>query len=192
MTCPKCGRRGRKAFKGYCTRVHQQLSAPPRYIRRECSSCGSIVVRPPSRISKGGRVYCKRCSKNSGENHPRWKEGQYLNAAGYRMVLQKNEYYLEHRLTWEEANNACLLPSAKGIVIIHHINMVKTDNRPENLALMSNEEHGRIHRLMDAQKYLEAKDILVRWLEQQAFFIQHPEHLQNIKDTSLENILTQS
>lgn len=189
MKCPRCGRKGNKTFGGFCSRVHQKLSNAPKHIHLECASCGMPVVRLSSQVSEGGRVYCKRCPKNSGETHPRWKEGQYLNKAGYRLILHKGDYQLEHRLNWEIANKACLLPEAHGIVIIHHINMEKSDNRPENLTVLSNRIHGRVHRLIDAERYDEAKCILLQWLEQQAFWLVHSEHLEHFKRTPLEDIL---
>lgn len=180
---------GRKVFGGYCSNVHRKLDKPSKHTRVPCSGCGTVVVRLTSQLAKSGRAYCKRCSKNTGENHPKWKEGQYINPAGYRVVLFKGEYKLEHRLNWEIANVSCLLPEAHGTVVIHHINMEKADNRPENLAMLSNKIHGRIHRLIDARKFDEAKCILVNWLEQQAFFLLHSEHLDFIKRTPLEDIL---
>lgn len=187
MKCPRCGRPGKKAFGGYCTKVHNNLNAPPKFIRLECASCGDPVIRVPSQVSP--KVYCKRCSKNSGETHPRWREGQYINPAGYRMILQRNTYVLEHRVTWERANLACLLPHMHGIVIIHHINMTKSDNRPENLVMLSNKVHGRLHRLIDAGRYDEAKCELIKNLEQQAFFLLHSQYLEHIRKSSLKDIL---
>lgn len=190
LPCPHCGRPGRTAFKGYCTKVHYDLNHKPRKVQYECAVCGNPVVRWSSQVKEGARVFCKRCPKNSGETHPRWKEGQYLNRAGYRLVLVKGEYKLEHRHTWEQANRACLLPEASGIVHIHHINMVKTDNRPENLVMLSNEVHGRIHRLIDAGRFEEAKCILIKCCAQQAFFAVHSEYLEAIRDSSLQDILS--
>jgi hypothetical protein len=190
MKCPKCGNPGRKAFKGYCSKVHRDLDKKPQAIVLECALCGRPVVRSSSRVSKGGKVYCVRCPKNSGETHPNWHEGQYLNPAGYRLVLVTGDYKLEHRHTWEQWNHACILPSVGGIVHVHHINMVKTDNRPQNLVVLTGEEHGRIHRLIDAKKYEAAKCILIKACEQQVFFLVHLEHLEHIRNTSLPNILS--
>ncbi len=46
-----------------------------------------------------------------------------------------------HVLVWEEVNG----PRPKGFVI-HHINFDKTDFRLENLQLLSNHEHRKLHR----------------------------------------------
>src|SRR5436190_13568071 len=108
--CPRCKRPGVKAYRGYCSRVHLKLDKRPVILMLECANCGNPVRRTDSRVSKGGKVYCARCPKNAGETHPRWKEGQYLNPAGYRRILINGEYILEHRHTWEQANHACILP----------------------------------------------------------------------------------
>lgn len=190
MKCPRCGNPGLKAFNGFCTRVHYELEKRPKTVILNCATCSGPVRRLSSQLSNGGKVYCKRCPKNAGETHPRWKDGQYINPAGYRLILVNNEYKLEHRHTWEQANHACILPTAHGKVSIHHINTNKTDNRPENLVMLTNEAHGRIHRLMDAGKFKEAKCILISYCEQQAFFVLHSEYLEAIKKSSLPDILS--
>lgn len=191
MTCPRCGRTGKKVFRGYCSKAHKLADSKLKKLKQKyyCATCERPVMRVPSQVSKGGKVFCPRCPKNSGENHPNWKQGQYLNKAGYRLILYKGSYQLEHKVTWEQANNACILPEARGIVAVHHINMVKTDNRPENLMLLSAEEHGRIHRFIDARRFEEAKCKLLFYLKQQAFFLEHSVHLEYIQNGSLQSIL---
>lgn len=188
--CPHCDRPGKKIFKGYCSKAHWKLKKKKaQRVVLACANCGDRVIRNPSQVPDSGVVYCKNCPKHTGENHPRWKEGQYLNDAGYRLILVGNEYKLEHRHTWEVANRASINPWMHGMVAVHHINMNKTDNRPENLVLLTSEDHGRIHRLIDAERYEEAKCILMNYCEQQDFFLQHSEHLEYIRGTSLQDIL---
>lgn len=47
----------------------------------------------------------------------------------------------EHIIVYEDYYKVCILPW----VAVHHINGVKTDNRSENLALITYQEHGKIH-----------------------------------------------
>lgn len=187
MKCPRCDLPGRKAFKGYCTKVHRDLDNKARVVVLECAVCGVPVSRLSSQTK--GKVFCVRCPKNSGETHPRWKEGQYINPAGYRLIMVKGAYLLEHRHTWEQANNACILPTSHGKLSIHHINMNKLDNRPENLVMLTNEVHGRIHRLIDSGRFKEAKRILIEECAHQAFWALNSEHLQAVKAVSLEDLL---
>lgn len=184
-----CSLNSSKVFKGYCTLVHQRLDQPPKFITLECANCSGPVIRTPSRISKGGKAYCSRCSKNSGDSHPNWKEGQYINTAGYRLVLVKDEYVLEHRTTWEQANRSCILKGMHGMIAVHHINMTKADNRPLNLVLLSSRHHGQIHRFIDHKKYDQAKKLLISALETQTFFLENSEHLDYYKSTPLEVVL---
>lgn len=82
-------------------------------------------------------------------SHPsNWKGGTYITGDGYRRLHRPEHhfadnkgYVLEHRLVWEEINNACLLPFA----IVHHVNGDTLDNRIENLEAMMNSCHMQNH-----------------------------------------------
>lgn len=189
MACPQCDRPSKKVFKGYCSKAHLKLSKKVKLVKLACANCGNPVTRVPSRVPKSKTVYCDKCPKHVGENHPNWKDGQFTNPQGYRLILINGEYKLSHRHTWEVENHACILPEMHGMVAVHHINMDKLDNRPENLVLLSSENHGRIHRLIDAERYEEAKCLLLTLCEQGSYFVLHLEHLDFIRSTSLQDIL---
>lgn len=80
-----------------------------------------------------------------GERSPRWKGGRHVTKRGYVYVLAPEHphrvrgcYVLEHRLVMEKMIGRYLLREE----VVHHINGVRNDNRPENLKLFSeNREH---------------------------------------------------
>lgn len=85
--------------------------------------------------------------------HPDW--GRTLNHNGYVLVFCPDHpnawkrnfegHVYGHRLIAEVTLGRLLTPAEH----VHHINGNKQDNRPENLRVLSNAEHGRLHRLQD-------------------------------------------
>lgn len=80
--------------------------------------------------------------------------------SGYIMVrLAGGREIYEHRLVWEHECG----PIPAGMCV-HHLNCVKTDNRIENLALMTNSEHSRFHGMMHDRNAKRAEREWVRAL----------------------------
>ena len=77
----------------------------------------------------------------SGDKNNFWKGGKYKTTGGYIMVItdetrgssNRKKHKLEHRLVMEQKLKRKLLPSE----VVHHINGIKHDNRPENLVVTS-------------------------------------------------------
>lgn len=53
-----------------------------------------------------------------------------------------NGFVREHWLVWEKANGRHVLPTE----VIHHVNGIKDDNRPENLIVLVKTLHDRMHK----------------------------------------------
>lgn len=126
------------------------------YIWKECPRCHQQrwALKDKAR-TRNHTDNCKHCrNKNFGENHPNWKGGRYLDSNGYPIVvLPPNDFFLpmaskvrsvlEHRLVMAKHLGRCL----HSWEIVHHKNHIKTDNRLENLQLVSVDKHTQITQL---------------------------------------------
>ena len=88
----------------------------------------------------------------SGSRHPRWNGAGLVDSQGYALVrvgkthplADANGYCREHVLV---ALGAGLLPLGESnTLVVHHRNGDRLDNRIENLEVMQDREHRRLHR----------------------------------------------
>lgn len=157
-------RRANKVCEQCATIFYPTASAQQRYCSSKCvqdsqrhSDAGKLcpICSKPIVVKSRQRKFCSReCyQKNrwSGSNvlWDRVYNGRpaIIDGGGYvRIFLPehpkafKNGQYLEHRHVVEKALGRYLEADEH----VHHINHVRTDNRLENLVLMSQSEHARI------------------------------------------------
>lgn len=104
-------------------------------VGRPCPGCDGLIVDYPNALAK--RRYCSiPCARR--HQSKRFTTGPVVQAHGYVTVGRR---YV-HRMVAEEMLGRPLRTDEH----VHHINGNKTDNRPENLMVLSAAEHARLSR----------------------------------------------
>lgn len=80
-------------------------------------------------------------SARRGEKSPTWKGGKTRSRKGYVVLRNDGDVIFEHRAIMEAHIGRKLTDDE----VVHHINGDKTDNRLENLQLMTRGEHSKMH-----------------------------------------------
>lgn len=101
---------------------------------KELGFSNSVIYRAMDRLGIPRRTLLEAHGKN----------GRVVNSSGYILIKNRTHpranqkgYILEHRLVMEYKLGRYLLPNEQ----VHHINGIKDDNQPENLKLVSSDEH---------------------------------------------------
>ncbi len=123
-------------------------------IYKTCNFCKKQFYVIASRIETS--KFCSSfCKQKFGRNNPtgnkafNWRGGKTIFKDGYVRIYMpthpsaiKKTYILEHRYIMEKHIGRYLTPED----IVHHINRIKDDNRPENLKLTTRKKHMKHHR----------------------------------------------
>ena len=123
-------------------------------VKFKCKVCTKILLVWPTLLKKR-RTCSLKCRSiyykktRTGKNAAHWNGGRYEVSGGYIYVWKpshphasKDGYVLEHRLVIERKIGRILTRRE----IVHHINHVRSDNRPSNLMLFpSISAHVRHH-----------------------------------------------
>lgn len=114
---------------------------------KKCIVCGEDYKVKKSHAPKRETCSMKcagtiRWKKIGGNKHPRWREIKKIPSVYfYKRVKIPGGYQYEHRYVMEQHLGRKLERNE----IVHHINEDPKDNRIENLRLMTNSEHMKLH-----------------------------------------------
>ena len=127
------------------------------WIVRECEWCGGEFLVEHRRKRKA-RFCSRSCSSSfnfshywDGPNNGNWKGGKTTHTKGYIMIRDiahprsnPNGYVMEHIVVAEKKIGRRLAPHE----VVHHIDLDKTNNKPDNLVVMDSGEHTAMHCIM--------------------------------------------
>lgn len=155
--------------------LEEELSAPEIAERMGASPCRVWEKLRDFNIPRRSQRDCKLNAIKRGRLIPTspmgsqskgWKGGRRKDRKGYIWIYNprhpranKNRCVAEHILIWENIHNKKL---PKGWVI-HHLNGIKDDNRPENLVALPNLKH--IHLLVAKAQRIRELEAEVKFLE---------------------------
>lgn len=125
--------------------------------KRLCKSCYQVMWCEPGASLKGSEEYSRKLKEASNkydhrrEKSGRWRGGRFIDPTGYVRILAPDDYmgkrthggrYIaEHRYIAEtQILGRLLLPNE----VVHHMNHIKTDNRPDNLKVFSSVSEHRV------------------------------------------------
>lgn len=135
--CDRCEKESTSSFANYC---HSQIkhNRNGKTFCRRCSCQLSGVQRLGKPIKKSGPRPQVHGAKNAT-----WKGGRFIGSDGYvKIYVGPRRYRKEHFLAMEQKIGRPLLPGE----VIHHKDLCKQSNAPENLVLFANEsDHRKAH-----------------------------------------------
>lgn len=150
--------------------IGQRLGVCSSSVGYACRRCG-VKIRPRSEVcghplTDETKHKLSEIAKQRCPHGPNWKGG-IRHAGGYIEIRMpshpratKDGYVRQHILVWEQVHNKAL-PDGW---VIHHLNGIKSDNRPNNLLAMPKQKHSSYIFLKAVQERLREKEVEVKLL----------------------------
>jgi hypothetical protein len=119
----------------------------------ECYTCGAVFHRPPALAKLNTRQFCSRdCYRENaiGPGNANWRGGEIGDGRGRVMVYAPNHpnanlYGGTHIFRYRLVASRILGRPLRDDEVVHHINGDSSDDRPENLCVISQSEHAKLH-----------------------------------------------
>ncbi|MCK4784654.1 MAG: HNH endonuclease [Desulfobacteraceae bacterium] len=118
---------------------------------KNCEVC-AVEFIPPNSINAGR--YCGRACWGLSRRKKVIMRNGYRYVHAHERTINRQGYFPEHYLVFEAGTGVKVERSE----VIHHINEIRTDNRINNLMLLSSSDHTRMHALADHKKRREARN----------------------------------
>lgn len=174
LTCSVCGEsyRSRQAkdrkVSRFCSRKCKAIGETRPRLNVQCPTCASPFQTYETTTGEQHRTFCSH--KCATDNNVTQGVGRLINGravtlhvSGYLMCWAPGRgRMMEHRYVMEQHIGRELHSDEQ----VHHINGVKTDNRIENLALLSPRAHAQETR-REAKDRMQAKTARIKELEQE-------------------------
>lgn len=147
LVCPQCG----KTFEKYA-HEHRVIRGQAIYCSRECYREWYKCKNTRVCLMCGKQYISSRASRKVCSTECAHK---YRSACAEHKVYMENGYLVEHHKGYNKKGNAkqhrmiveeYIGRKLEPYEVVHHINGVKTDNRIENLQVMTASEHASLHR----------------------------------------------
>lgn len=142
--------------------MHCSSNAVNYYLKRYGIARRSLSESHQISIKKG------RAKFHSREEHWNWKGGKWHSGAYIKIPKpghprsDRYGFVLEHIVVWEDYYGKAL-PAGW---VIHHLNGVKDDNHPENLAAMPNKAHSRKEMAFAYKKRIRKLEAEIKYLKE--------------------------
>lgn len=101
-----------------------------------CVRCGLPFSRSGVRIRRGRTKFCSHSCYSAHD-----AVGHYVDARGYRVLIERGQRVLEHRRVVENLLGRKLRPDEH----VHHVDGDKLNNSPQNLRVLSGSQHSSEH-----------------------------------------------